>query len=214
MPPANKTRKYKPSSLTALAALEKGENVSKERLNAYVREGRITRRQVDKAYAAGILEKLRHGQIVPVETMVAAMNSGHIEWAAIMDAEDEGKRVREKKHATHKAVMENMKRNFTMRRFKNLQPALRSELSAAVSKKNYKSRLMTNILSLPYEQYSKFQTFRKNFTKKAERTGKTQEEVMKNAYKMATRTEKQAATEKRLSKRERNALKKEKENKK
>ena len=73
---------------------------------------------------------------------------------------------------------------------------------------------MTNILSLPYEQYSKFQTFRKNFTKKAERTGKTQEEVMKNAYKMATRTEKQAATEKRLSKRERDALKKEKENKK
>lgn len=206
MPRVNKTRKYKPSSLAALEDLEKGVNVSKSRVDTYVREGRITRRQVEKARAAGILEKLRHGQVIPVEVMVSAMSSGHVNWSDIMDAEEEGKRAREKKQATHKAVMEEMKRNVTMRRFKNLQPALRAELSAAVSKKNYKSKLMTNILSLPSEQYSKFQTLRTNFTKKAGRTGKTAQQVMENAYKMATRTEKEAVSQKRLTKREREAL--------
>ena len=216
---AGKTRKYKPSSLAALEELKQGKNVSKGRLNSYVKEGRITQRQVNEARARGTLRRMARGNIVPTDEVVAAMSSGHIRWANIMDAEEEGRRARERPRQVHANAMAEMKRKVAQKkqramllRLKELEPEIMTREAAGMGAENFPSKangaLMTRILRLPTTEYSKFERYRDQFTKNA-KPGKTRESILADALKIATRNE----TQKRADKRTRNITKKNKNKK-
>ena len=216
---AGKTRKYKPSSLAALEELKQGKNVSKERINSYVKEGRITQRQVNEARAKGTLRRMARGNIVPADEVVATMSSGHIRWANIMDAEEDGRRARERPRKAHANAMAEMKQKIAQKkqkemlnRLKELEPQTMAREATGMGAENYPSKangaLMTRILRLPTTEYTKFERYRDQFTKNA-KPGKTRENILADALKIATRNE----TQKRADKRTRNATKKNKNKK-